>query len=316
MFAGLAAASQQSPGTRQSREADIYEGTAMKPDFIVAGFSKCGTTSLCAMLDEHPQLCLCDRKECNFFLWNFEHGWSWYDREFQRAKDHQLRGDGSVFYTAAKWEKTACARIARHCPDVRLIWVARDPIKRLESSYRENHHSGHLWGVNAPWSLGAFLREFTNTIDDTLYWERINTYRRCFPDSQFHVLFLEDLVRDPQAELARIFAFLGVDPTTLIPEDHRRLNSGANKLYDSPLMRFIRKHSMLNRLWNRMGVSHQDRLGRALGIRRPFMGPVEWDPVDLEWVLQQILPDATAFLDHYGKPRDFWSCGSTCRLAA
>ncbi|MHB8902857.1 MAG: hypothetical protein ACYC6Y_29205, partial [Thermoguttaceae bacterium] len=102
----------------------------------------------------------------------------------------------------------------------------------------------------------------------------------------------------------------------LIPEGHLCLNSGTTKLYDSSFMRFIRKHSKLNRLWNRMGVSRQDRLGRALGIRRPFEGPVEWDPVDLQWVLQQIVPDATAFLDHCGKPRDFWSFGSTCRLAA
>ncbi len=288
----------------------------MKPHFLVAGFSKCGTTSLCSVLDEHPQLCLCKGKECNFFLWNFRRGWQWYDSLFAGATVSQLRGDGSVFCTAAKWERAACRRIAEHCPDIRMIWIARNPLKRLESSYRENHHSGHLFGVAAPYSIGALLREFPNIVEDTLYWQRINTYRAHFPDDQFHVLFLEDWMRDPAGELAKICEFLGVAPMGGGEKEPRQLNAGSTKLFDSRQMRFVRKNKVWNGVWSLLPVDVQNRLGRQLGLRRPFKGPIQWEPADLEWALSQIVPDTTRFLEFYGKPADFWSLDVVQRSAA
>lgn len=83
------------------------------PDFIVIGFSRCGTTSLCSMLDAHPAVCMSRRKENNFFLWNYQHGWDWYRDQFSGALPHHLRGDGSVFYSATSWEQTAAAPVLR-----------------------------------------------------------------------------------------------------------------------------------------------------------------------------------------------------------
>lgn len=289
----------------------------MQLDFIVAGFSKCGTTTLCSLLDEHPDIFIPEMKETAFFAWAFHRkGWDWYRSLFEPGRGVRLHGEGTTFYTAAQWERMSCDRIVRYVPGVKLILIARHPILRLESAYRENHHSGHLLNVRAPYGIGPFLRAFPNTVADTLFWQRINTYRSHFPDERFHVMFLEDLRRDPQRELARCFEFLGVDPSFRVRDVARRENSGEEKLYDSWLMRFIRSHRRLNRYWGRMEPQQQDRWGRRLGLRRPFRGPVRWRREDYQWVIDQIADDARQFLAFYGKPADFWDLEWSSRAAA
>ena len=136
----------------------------MRVDFLVPGFSKCGTTSLCSHLAKHPEVFIPEAKEPCFFAYNFEKGWQWYETFFKDAGAARIFGEGSTFYTAAEFEARTCERLFRHFPDVRLIFVARDPIARIESSYREHHHSGHKYGIDVPPSLGQALRKFRNII--------------------------------------------------------------------------------------------------------------------------------------------------------
>ena len=166
-------------------------------DFLVPGFSKCGTTSLCSQLAKHPEVFIPGAKEPCFFAYNFEKGWPWYETFFKDAGAARILGEGSTFYTAAEFEDQVCQRVFKYFPHVRLIFIARNPIARLESSFREHHHSGYKYGISAPYSIGQALQKSPNIIDDTLYWQRISAYRRYASDSQIHVLFLEDFVRNP-----------------------------------------------------------------------------------------------------------------------
>ncbi len=94
--------------------------------------------------------------------------------------------------------------------------------------------------------------------------------------------------------------------TVRIEKPHRRLNASSTKLYDSGLMRRIRTTNFTNQLWERLSVDSFSGLWRLLGLRKPFQGPVEWDPVVFDRVMQEIAQDARQFLQHYGKPLDFW----------
>jgi len=279
----------------------------MKLDFVVPGFNKCGTTSLCSALSDHPDIFIPEEKETSFFAFSYWRGWEWYERFFRGARSSQLWGEGTQYYSTERFEKESCERILNYFPNVRLIFIARNPIARLESFYRELHHSGHILDVNAPYSIADTLESYPHVVHDTLYWQRISTYRRHFPDSRIHVLFLEDLARQPTVELAKCFEFLGVDPSVPIANNSRKLNSGATKLYDSKLMRLIRVRASSNRLWEMLPVNWQNRLGRAAGLRRPFKGPVQWDAAVRDRVLQEVAADHQQFLEFYGKPPDFWT---------
>ena len=47
-----------------------YNVVMKKPNFIIAGFPKCGTTSLHHYLDEHPEIYMPTQKELHFFTYN------------------------------------------------------------------------------------------------------------------------------------------------------------------------------------------------------------------------------------------------------
>ena len=73
-------------------------------------------------------------------------------------------------------------------------------------------------------------------IADSRYWTLINKYRAHVPDSQIHVLFLDDFKQDPTRELKKCFAFLGVDTDVPTRNVNRKLNAASTKHYDTKLM--------------------------------------------------------------------------------
>jgi hypothetical protein len=52
--------------------------------------------------------------------------------------------------------------------------------------------------------------------DSSLYGEALERYSDLFPREQILVLFFEDLVRDPSAQLGRLQDFLGVEPSEAV----------------------------------------------------------------------------------------------------
>lgn len=283
----------------------------MRLDFVVPGFSKCGTTTLCRLLGEHPEIFIPDSKEPAFFAHRWQMGWDAYGRLFAPAAPHQLCGEGSTFYSNEEFSDHACRTILKSFPEVKFIFITRNPLKRIESSFREMHHSGHEYAIQAEYSLGGALRQFPNMILDTLYWARVNDYRRYVPDQRIHALFLEELERQPEVELRKCFEFLGVDPDFCPPNKDRRLNSANDKFYDAPLYRLIRNTRSTRFLWKLLPPPMQQRLCTMLKLRRRFADPVHWDPETLHWVLEQIEDDATAYLEWAGAPAGYWELRPT-----
>ncbi|MEY2858560.1 MAG: hypothetical protein RLZZ74_2873, partial [Cyanobacteriota bacterium] len=57
------------------------------PDFIIAGASKSGTSSIYYYLSRHPQVLLSHKKELDFYWQNFERGIDWYLAHFPTITD-------------------------------------------------------------------------------------------------------------------------------------------------------------------------------------------------------------------------------------
>ena len=111
----------------------------MLPNFIVIGAPKCGTTTLCHLLAQHPQVFMCTPKEPAFFSREeiYQRGLAWYESLFEPGRDKKLRGEGTTGYTASLSDVVASSRIAQHLPDARLIYCVRHPIRRIESIWMD-----------------------------------------------------------------------------------------------------------------------------------------------------------------------------------
>lgn len=284
----------------------------MHLDFVVPGFSKCGTTTLCSLLGDHPQIFIPESKEPGFFAHNWHLGWDSYKEIFAPAAPGQLCGEGSTFYSSEAYSVEACRRINLYFPDAKFIFIARNPLDRIESSFREMHHSGYKYAIQADYSLGGTLRQLPNMIADTLYWARVNDFRREVRDSRILTLFLEDFKRQPLAELKKCYAFLGVDPDYCPADLELQLNPAGVKLYDAPLYRWIQNTQSARSQWDRIPQRLQQRLVKTFKLRRSFHGPIRWDSETLAWVLDQICDDSTAYLDWTGVPADFWDLTRPC----
>jgi hypothetical protein len=275
-------------------------------DFLVPGFSKCGTTTLCALLDQHPGLFIPGIKEPWFFsAYHFEERKEEYCQFFAPANEGQLLGEGSVSYSGYKTEKISIERIRENNPDCRFIFIARNPVKRIESSYREMHHSGVKFALNAPYVLSDNFEMFPQMIQDSRYFERIGKYLDAFGEESLIVLFLEDLRDNAQAELGRCFRHLGLDDSFEV-DAGIQLNAGETKLYDTKLLRYFRTRAWSGFRLARYPQEVQDKWLQPLGLRRPFRRPISWDARARSVVEEQVFPDARSFLEKFGKSTDFW----------
>jgi len=276
-------------------------------NFMIPGFSKCGTTTLCSLLSQHPDIFIPEIKEPNFFIRrDYNSRWQIYSSLFADVGGATVLGEGSTFYTGTNSEVRSREAIVEHYPDIRLIFIARDPIDRLESSFREYHHSGSKFGLVPPYDIEEALKVYPNLTADTLYWSRFNNYRRFVPAEHIHLLFLEDLKVQPEVELKRCFEFLGVDAGVKIHDDTLQLNRGTSKLYDTRLYRFIRTTAPFGPRLAKISIQDKDAIARPLRLRRPFTRPIKWTQSAFTWLLDKFGDEMHAYLDYAGKPHDYW----------
>jgi hypothetical protein len=185
----------------------------MLPTFIIAGATKSGTTSLWEYLNSHPEVCMAGIKEPCFFTQEriestFSNGMDWYKNLFSGCSDAKAVGEASTVYMIREDSATL---IHQFLPDVRLIFLLRDPVERLYSQYWSQQL---LEGIR----LGNFpdmLKERHPFIEEILYNSRydhhLNRFFKFFDQDQISVLLFDDLKNSPGPLLREIYATVGVD---------------------------------------------------------------------------------------------------------
>ena len=108
-----------------------------KPNFIIAGAQKSGTTSLYYYLNQHPKLIGSTPKEVRFFNRdkNYEKGENWYKNAFKDYKKPLKKG---LYFEATPeylYRRSVAERIHDFDPSLKIIVILREPIKRAYSSW-------------------------------------------------------------------------------------------------------------------------------------------------------------------------------------
>lgn len=178
-------------------------------DFVIIGAMKAGTTSLFDFLAAHPRVCAPTNKEPHYFTRGYRLPAAYYRRLFRSCEPGQLRGEASPTYSWVQRFPDCPARLARDAPDVRIVFVVRDPLERALSQLR--HQA--LVGTRAP--------DVAAAIANPEIWERssyrttIEAYLDHIPRDRFHVTELAAL--DAPAALGAVLDHLGLDASPLEP---------------------------------------------------------------------------------------------------
>ena len=258
---------------------------------------KSATTSLCDVLNGHPDVFICEPKEPEFFCRDADI--KDYAALFENARLNQIVGEGSTSYTKVGAFAGVAQRIAQVAPNAKLIYIMRDPIRRIESHWMHAIRSGHK-SINRN---RIQLDVDSNYVDTSLYWRQIAEYRKHFEDTQFLLLLFEDFKNDSEAVLSRCWDFLGLEyKHDKSDGDARHVSLGS--VVDRPVVGRLQKVDLVRKLFQLLPRNARDVL------KRPFQQTVisrpNWDPECLEQVLERVAPDARCMLEFMGRSADVW----------
>jgi hypothetical protein len=275
----------------------------VKPGFIVIGAMKCGTSTVCSYLERHPEVFMLPDCELDFFSRdaNFAKGVSWYEAHFDGHADKAVVGEGSNSYAAAAIYPDTAVRMAAYNPDIKIIYIVRNPLERLISAWVQTRADS---GDKIPATVdGAVTERPEFFVDQSLYWDNISRYRTLFPDHQIHVSFMEDLKADPDMFFKALADFLGISPMLQISPGQVNPSQGKRIL--------SARYTRLRRL---PAMNAMSRLPRPVKrfIKRELFSQTLHDTPRLsaqvhDDLVARLRPDAMSFLEAYGKPADFWS---------
>ena len=282
---------------------------ALEPGFIIVGSAKSGTTSLHALLGQHPGIHASTPKETNFFSYDEVHarGWQWYESCFAGLKDGQVAGEGSPTYSDRTSYPRTAERMAAALPNAKLIYIVRDPVERLASHWRmltrDDADTPSFKKALKSGKLRPFLAERSS------YWFQISAFRDRYPDSQILVVFFEDFKQDPCRELNRCAAFVGVEAFAEISNPKRAYNSGEEMTggrSEKQALQAIRKLPLVDAAKKLIPEPLKEMLWNLPLFTRKQETDVPWTPELKKQVADELREDAAQFLKFYGKPADYW----------
>jgi hypothetical protein len=175
------------------------------PHFIIIGAMKAGTTTLYAWLTDAAGAARCAEKEPNFFSDEYGRGVGWYRSLFADGDPARHSGEASTQYTGFKSEDVA-PRMRELLPDVRLVYLVREPAERLRSHYR---HNVLLAREDQPFDRA--IRASRLYLGYSCYWSRLQPFIAEFPREQILVTRAEDLFGPSEAAWLELLDHVGLE---------------------------------------------------------------------------------------------------------
>ena len=197
------------------------------PDFIIIGAMKCATSTLHLQLALQPGFFMSEPKEPNFFSNDeiYARGMDWYRGLFANAPAGSLCGESSTHYTKLPTYPRTVERMMTHVPGAKLIYVMRHPIDRLVSQYI------HEWTqrvISVP--IDDALDRHPELIDYSRYAMQLNPFVDAYGRDRILPVFFDRLNRQPQAELERVFRFLGCPGTPSWSDEEEPQNVSSERI--------------------------------------------------------------------------------------
>ncbi len=246
------------------------------PDFVIIGAMKAATTTLHEQLAHQPGLVMSDPKEPCFFSDDevFARGTDWYRGLFAGAGPADLCGESSTHYTKRPDHPRTVERMRALLPDVRLVYVMRQPLDRLVSHYI------HLWTertVSVP--VDEAVDRHPELVDYGRYAYQLEPYLDVFgPDRVLPVSFAR-LRRHPRASLEEVARFVGYGGEVRWRDDADVTNASLERLRTSrvrdglrespvfPLVRRLTPQPLVDALHRRLRMPERPVLGAEVAAR-------------------------------------------------
>lgn len=283
------------------------------PNFLIIGAAKSGTTTLFKYLGQHPQIYVPAKKEPNFFGKdeNYAKGLEAYAAMFTEARSDQVCGEASTDYT--KWPKfsEAADRIAQALPQVKLIYVMRNPIDRAYSYYTQVNRYRPIQET-----FEDYICRTTEALDTSHYMLQIRQYLQFFPRESTLFLLLEDLTKQPDLTVRQVCRFIGVDDQIDCTKDILIANQGKQVFEDTirgritaplksiPLV--AATATLLPQEWRNQAYNFLQRSAYGKGVRNQY-SPQPMRPETRQMLVDRFLIPNQALAEFLDRDLSHWN---------
>lgn len=181
------------------------------PDFIIIGAMKSGTSTLHSNLQLHPEIGMSRLKEPHYFDKFFDKSVSYYMDQF--SSDKRLNGESTPAYTWNHIFPEVPERIYRTVPNVKLIYLLRDPIDRIVSHLHHDLYRGRLKLKE----VDKVVLQDSNYVQISQYNTQLSHYLNYFDLDKIHILETNALQKDTNQALNDICSFIGAGEFDFTP---------------------------------------------------------------------------------------------------
>jgi len=318
--------------------------TERKPDFIIIGAAKAGTTSLYKKMSMHPDVFMTTPKEPEFFARDdvYKQGIEWYRELYAKAEKNKICGEASTLYSLITNFPETASRIHKEQPNVKIIFVLRNPVDRAYSYYIQilkNYQSSTKdFSINRTFEECIFPEKNPNRkgrslffapfdshhkdipstfLGGGMYMMIINEYLKYFPRKNILLIKFEDLVINLESVTQDVCDFLEIDGTQMKNTEVAREN--ISKEYFLKLDQNIREQEKINTWKNFLPIrvisTYIPKILRQkiIGFVMKFSGnkqlaerPKKMEVGTRDFLKQVYLPEISALEKFWGKELDAW----------
>lgn len=211
-------------------------------DFLVIGSQKSATSWLYKCLEDHPEIGVpAKKREVEYIGGELfkKGGYEWYEGLLDWSQP-VIHGDVSVEYIV---NPESAELIHKRYPNIKLILIVRDPIKRALSAYQWYLRKGSI-EFDEQKALKAFEAakekyraedyqidqyDFFDILHRGNYKHLLQPYLQYFKEDQIALLDHQDIEEDNPAALQFIYSFLGVQNDFIPPSLGERPKQNSNK---------------------------------------------------------------------------------------
>ena len=271
------------------------------PNLIVIGAMKCGTTSLHYYLNQHPDISMSEVKEINYFVPQF-HGdksLEWYKNHFTPGTIY--RGESSQNYSKRHLVESVASNIKKTTPDVKLIYIIRNPLDRYNSHLHEaisQNNKDVNYNPNEETEEDLLNSNYVLT---GKYYYQLEPFLQSFPEQQIKLVLLEDLKDDFVSSMNDVFKWLNLRELQANELKKEVRNTFLDKKVPNLLGRIVGKPSINKKIKYFVPKGSGRFLSKFIDLKKATTK--NFSPVEINLRTKQIL--AKAFMEDLNKLRDY-----------
>jgi len=199
------------------------------PDLFHIGTQRAGSTYLYNLLKTHPEVSLSPLQEVHFYMTkNFHRGVDWYMNCFPK-EGHQIDTSPKYFMLGEQVAPRIKDLLKDQIP--LFLLILRNPIDYVNSHYQMHLRTGYFKRQRAmypkvPTALVEFVKIYPTYLERGLYCNILEEHWLShFDESQFKIVFFEDLVTNTDDVIRQILDFFGLPSRQLstVPSSKNRM---------------------------------------------------------------------------------------------